>query len=973
MNPPPQSPVPGKKRYVRAVGPRLRVLLLVVFGLFALLGANSVYLSSITFLNWLDRDKGVSYENYFYQFQFLAHLVLGLLIVLPVIIFGLIHLKNSHDRPNRRAVRVGYALFAVSLVLLFSGLALMRVEGFEIRNPNLRSGTYWAHVITPFACVWLYILHRLAGPRIKWQVGLSWAGAVGVVVLAMVALHKHDPRKWNAKAPKDGEKYFQPSSARTANGNFIPAATLMNNEYCLECHKNAYDSWFHSAHHFSSFNNPLYLFSVNETRQMGLKRDGSVQASRWCAGCHDPAPFFSGAFDDPKFDMTNHPTAKVGISCTVCHAITGLEGSGKGITGNANYTIEEPVHYPFAFAPTNSFAFFVNKQLVKAKPAFHKQTFLKPLHKSAEFCATCHKVGIPYAVNHYKEFLRGQNHYDTYLLSGVSGVNARSFYYPEKSKANCAECHMPLNRSDDFGARFNGTNDFLTVHDHLFPGANTGLAALRGQADIVKTQQNFLKDCIRVDLFGVKAGGTIDSPLVAPLRPQVPKLKPGHTYLIEAVVRTLKLGHPLTQGTVDSNELWAETRVTEPDGEVVGQSGGLGAHGEVDPWAHFINVYMLDKDGNRIDRRNAQDIFTPLYNNQIPPGAAHVLHYKLTVPHDQREPLTVEVKVQYRKFDTIFMNYVYGHGYTGGMPFQITNDLPITTLATDKLTFEVEGGITLASQSITNAPSAIPPWQRWNDYGIGLFLKGDKGSEKGELIQAADAFEHVEKLGRADGPLNLARVYFKEGRLNDAVAALQRANDSSRFTPAGNRWTIAWLNGLVDKQNGYLDKAIAEFTSILEDRYPELEKRGFNFSRDYEVINELGQTLYERAKAERGNPARQKEFLQAAVRRFEDTLAVDSENVTAHHNLAQLYTQLGDNAKATEHRALHERYRPDDNARDRAVAVARLRDPAADHAAQAVVIYDLQRKTRGMEARAQSAPAKSEAVRPVASSGAGAP
>ena len=30
---------------------------------------------------------------------------------------------------------------------------------------------------------------------------------------------------------------------------------------------------------------------------------------------------------------------------------------------------------------------------------------------------------------------------------------------------------------------------------------------------------------------------------------------------------------------------------------------------------------MLDRDGNRIDRRNPQDIFMPLYNHQIPPGA----------------------------------------------------------------------------------------------------------------------------------------------------------------------------------------------------------------------------------------------------------------------------------------------------------------------------------------------------------------
>lgn len=947
MNPSPGSPSPARKKYVRAVGPRLRILLVTVFALFALLGANSVYLSSITFLNWLERDKGVSYENYFYQFQFLAHLGLGLLIVLPVIVFGILHIRNSHDRPNRRAVRVGYALFGVSLVLLFTGVVLTRIEGFELRNPNLRSVSYWAHVLTPFVCVWLYILHRLAGPKIRWNVGLSWGAAAAVLAVGMVALHKHDPRRWNVQAPREGEKYFQPSSARTASGNFIPAKTVMNNEYCLECHPDSYKSWFHSSHHFSSFNNPVYLFAVNETRRVSLQRDGTVQASRWCAGCHDPAPFFSGAFDDPKFDMTNHPTALAGITCTVCHAITSLEGGSHGTIGNANFTIEEPIHYPFAFEPTNSFLFFLNKQLVKSKPAFHKQTFLKPLHKTAEFCSTCHKVGIPYAVNHYKEFLRGQNHYDTYLLSGVSGVNARSFYYPEQAKLNCAECHMPYQKSDEFGARFHGTNDFLALHDHFFPAANTGLAKILGDEASVKRHEAYLKDCIRVDLFGVKAGGTIDTPLVAPLRPNVPKLRRGQTYLLEAVVRTLKLGHPLTQGTVDSNELWADVAVKTPEGKEVGRSGALGSHGEVDPWAHFLNVYMLDKDGNRIDRRNPQDIFTALYNNQIPPGAAHVLHYKITVPEHQVEPLTVEVKVQYRKFDTILMNYIYGNGYTNGLPFQITNTLPITTLASDRLTFEVEGGTPLAS---TNAPSGIPLWQRWNDYGIGLFLKGDKGSEKGELVQAAAAFSQVEGLGRADGPLNLARVYFKEGRLNDAVAALQRANDTNRFNPAGNRWTIAWLNGLVDKQNGRLDQSIAAFTSILEDRYPELERRKLDFSRDYEVINELGQTLYERAKAERGNPERQREFLLAAVKRFEATLAIDTENVTAHHNLTLLYTQLGDPVKAAEHRALHEKYRVDDNARDRAVAAARLRDPAADHASQAIVIYDLQRRNPGMNA-----------------------
>jgi len=301
--------------------------------------------------------------------------------------------------------------------------------------------------------------------------------------------------------------------------------------------------------------------------------------------------------------------------------------------------------------------------------------------------------------------------------------------------------------------------------------------------------------------------------------------------------------------------------------------------------------------------------------------------------------LKVDAQVNYRKFDTIYYNYVFGGTrYSRGAPFVLTNPLPITVMASDSILLPVAG-----RSMATNAPSPIPPWQRWNDYGIGLFLKGDRGSEKGELIQAAEAFREVEKLGRADGPLNLARVHFKEGRLPDAVAALQRANDTNRFTPAGNRWTIAWLNGLVNKQNGFLDDAIREFTSILEDRYPELEKRGFNFSRDYEVINELGQTLFERAKMERSDPERQRGFLNEAVRRFNGTLAIDSENVTAHYNLALIHAQLGDREKSAEHRRLHERYRPDDNARDRAVSIARRNDPAADRAAQATVLYDLQR------------------------------
>jgi len=273
---------------VRAVGPRLRILLLFIFGLVAVLAANSVYLGAISFLEWLKSNPDTTYQNYFYMVMFGTHLALGLLLVLPVIIFGALHIKNAHNRPNRRAVKVGYALFAISLVVLISGLLLTRIDVFNfkdlgLKNPHARSVAYWAHVLTPILAVWLYVLHRLAGPRIKWQVGLRWAGAVGVIVIAMVLLHSAHPQK-NKIGSVEGTKYFEPSLARTATGSFIPARTLQMDDYCLKCHEDAYTGWFHSAHHFSSFNNKPYLFSVRDTRQVALKRDGNVNAARWCAG-----------------------------------------------------------------------------------------------------------------------------------------------------------------------------------------------------------------------------------------------------------------------------------------------------------------------------------------------------------------------------------------------------------------------------------------------------------------------------------------------------------------------------------------------------------------------------------------------------------------------------------------------------------------------------------------------------------------
>ncbi len=925
----------------RVIGPRLRILLVALLALFSLLMANGCYLAVIT---WLQVYTGEVYENLFYQFMFLAHLVLGFVLIAPVVVFGVVHMLAARNRRNRRAVKIGYALFAIAIIVLLSGVLLTRQFGFELKQPVVRSGVYWAHIIAPLAAIWLYWLHRLVGPRIKWYVGRRIVLATALVVGAMVAFQTQDPRQWNQAGPKQGAKYFDPSLARTSTGNFIPAQSLQNDEYCMKCHQDVYQGWFHSAHHFSSFNNPAYLYAVRATRKKMLERDGTLQASRWCAGCHDPVPFFSGAFDQTDYDDVHDPTSQAGITCTVCHAITHVgDISPQGVRttlGNADYVIEEPQQYPFTFSDSPLLQ-RVNEMLVKAKPSFHKKTFLKPLHKTPEFCGTCHKVHLPKALTDYKEFLRGQNHYDSYLLSGVSGHGASSFYYPPQSEANCNECHMPPIASDDFGAKYSDKIGGLAVHDHFAPGANTALPWWRGEDEWVERAKALLIDVTRVDIFGIREQGTIDGQLTAPLGPDYPVLQAGQDYLLETVIRTTKLGHHLTQGTVDSNELWLEMTVRSGD-RLIGTNGGMADDGQVDPWAHFVNVFMLDRHGNRVAERNAEDIFVPLYNHQIPPGAGQTVHYALSLPSDLSQPVEVSLRLNYRKFDKGYLDFMNRSALPGDHPFReqgaAENTLPVTVMAEDRVVFDirtVDGQLVTAQRPERKTPEL---WQRWNDYGIGMLLAG-----KSQLRQAAEAFSQVEKLGRYDGPLNLGRVQFAEGDLNGATESLARA---AAMEPPPPAWTLAWLSGEVSRQQGFLEQAEASFRSVLEDDTAERRERNFDFSYDYRIRNALAATLVDQAEVaeSRQQPERSRGLLQRAEQEFLKVLDVDQEDVSAHANLAAIYKRLGNEELSAKHSALQLKYKMDDNAVDVAIPKARRKYPAADHAAEPLVIYSLHRE-----------------------------
>ena len=124
-------------------------------------------------------------------------------------------------------------------------------------------------------------------------------------------------------------------------------------------------------------------------------------------------------------------------------------------------------------------------------------------------------------------------------------------------------------------------------------------------------------------------------------------------------------------------------------------------------------------------------------------------------------------------------------------------EIPITLMASAKRSESEQTDTTYAL------------WERWNDYGIGLFLQGDTRG-------ALEAFGQVSVIapGSPEGPINRARVHLAEGSLEEAESELIEAE---KRHPGYIK--TAYFRGEVLNGYGYYDDAIAEWMYVFE-TYP---------------------------------------------------------------------------------------------------------------------------------------------------------
>jgi Flp pilus assembly protein TadD len=380
-------------------------------------------------------------------------------------------------------------------------------------------------------------------------------------------------------------------------------------------------------------------------------------------------------------------------------------------------------------------------------------------------------------------------------------------------------------------------------------------------------------------------------------------LRRGDTVRVDVVVRTKKIGHFFPGGTVDAYDTWLELKGTDDKGQTIYWSGMVedGGKGPVEKGAHFYRSLQIDEHGNPINKRNAWATRSVVYVRLIPPGAADTVHYRVHIPENAGNQITLHARLCYRKFAWWGTQFSFAGQPDANHPEQVTSsyddrkftfdaplsgvsakeekvpDVPVVAVAENEVSLPVA-----AKNSPATAPKVeLKPedWQRWNDYGIGLFLQGD-------LKAAQAAFQKVTEIDprNPDGWVNLGRTAVQEGDMDAARPVLEKA--------------LALSPDLARAH--YFYARVLRADGKYEDAANHLRKVIVQYPRDRVALNDLGRILFLERKYD------------DAVKVLESVLTIDPEDLQAHYNLMLCYNGLGNEQMAKAHQERYLRFKADE-------------------------------------------------------------
>ena len=660
---------------------------------------------------------------------------------------------------------------------------------------------------------------------------------------------------------------FSPSNARTEDGNLIPVEQFFSAKRCLGCHQDTHAAWSESLHR-NAAREPFYRESADI-----LLRTRGIEFTRHCESCHTPIALFSGALskNGPHQQAPFTSLDDEGVTCTVCHSITEARLNGTG-----SFTIRRPALLAKADG-TPIFGNFTDEQILADIPG-HKRAVMRPLLRTPEFCATCHKVDAPPSLNGYKH-IRGFSAYDEWQQSGASHESVLPYYRTDE-RVDCRGCHMPKVESRNDRAAKQGV-----ISSHHWVGANTAAPLFYGQTKQVQRTIEFLSNkVITADIFALKRESTGEKLQELTSGTQF-ALQPGEELTAEVVVANRKAAHSFAPEVRDLYEIWVAFEAVDDQGKTLMRSGFIKPDGLLDDSAHVYKAILLDEDARPITRHQIWLTNVVGYNNAIPAGRSDIARFRFRLPatwkQEDSRSIKLKATVHYRRFTQEYTNYVLTRQRR-----KLT--LPTVLMAENEISIvRVPTGVSTAKKKPAGNDRTSREMQarRWNDYGIALL-------EQAQYGPAAEAFRNAAKLDPMNPtPLVSAAIaelkterfgldrnqLFKAAELLDGALKLEPDNPRTRFIYAL----------LLRAQNKPIQSA--EVLARLVQEYP----------RDREVARQLGQTLFSLGR------------ISEARRAFEAIIDVDPTDFGAYQFLSPIYQSEGHIEKANYARGLYLQWRDD--------------------------------------------------------------
>ncbi len=408
------------------------------------------------------------------------------------------------------------------------------------------------------------------------------------------------------------------------------------------CHASIYNEWRASAHGFAA-EDILFL----QVQDLLIEEKGAAE-SRACAGCHDPAALLGGTRYGAASDGRELPIFEAN-SCITCHSTVETDTNGNG-----GYVIQAPERYLFE-ERDSGFTGLAAKFLIRAYPEKHVAEYKRPLYKTSEFCAACHKQVPPPGEATTAGLAQEQNEYDSWR----SGRYFHGDNHPDTIE--CLECHMPLVDSDD-PARGDDVDSYRSPDDgkhrsHRVLASNMYIPAtmdIPGGEEQAELTIKWLRGEIEVPEIADKwtTGPTVEMRIDAPERIQA-----GDLVNIQLHLHNNKTGHDFPAGPLDVLESWIELTVEDNLGNTLME---LGADRSISPSIDAPVVYKADwydSQGLPVERHNLWDVVGASYKRTIRSGGSDVVDVPFRCPGIARPRLSESASQDTpgeRKSDVVF-------------------------------------------------------------------------------------------------------------------------------------------------------------------------------------------------------------------------------------------------------------------------------------------------------------------------------